>query len=68
MSNDIIMDEELKKEFRRTRKLVRKCLSATNELLAYYEQLSDQYEELRQEHVKNHGSSMLPIQIKRKAK
>lgn len=53
-------------QYKALMELMTKCLDATNTCLAYFEQLSDQYEQLRQEHVKHHGGSMLPIQIRRK--
>ncbi len=53
-------------QYKNLTELMKKCIDDSLQCLAYFEQLSDQYEQLRQEHVKHHGGSMLPIQIRRK--
>lgn len=59
------MDVELSDKLNKIEDLSNKCLNATLKVLSYYEQIAEQYERLRQEHVTNHPNSpsMLPIQL-----
>jgi hypothetical protein len=59
------MNIELSEKLDKIEQLIQKCLDTTIKVLSYYEQIAEQYERLRREHVSNHPNSpsVLPIQM-----